>query len=160
MPETIKTVIGFDYGSHWIGVAVAQTLTRQASPLTAIRNNDWSAIEQLLHEWQPQVLVVGLPLTMTGDEQPMSDAAKRFARRLEGRFQIETVLVDERLTTREAWQIALENQGRKSKTEIDCMAAALITDFIEVEIIIIKMTIQEQFIDLSRSTAFFTEFDS
>ena len=128
MPETIKTIIGFDYGTHWVGVAVAQTLTRQARPLAAIRNNDWGAIEQLLREWQPGILVVGLPLNMAGEEQPMSAAAKRFARRLEGRFKIKTVLVDERLTTREAWQIAEQSDKRLSKPEIDSLTAVLIAE--------------------------------
>ena len=44
MPDTTTTVIGFDFGTYWIGVAVGQTLTRQATPLPALRNNDWKAI--------------------------------------------------------------------------------------------------------------------
>ncbi len=62
MAEPVKTVIGFDFGTHWIGVAVGQTLTRQASPLGALKNNDWNGIEKLLREWQPELLIVGLPL--------------------------------------------------------------------------------------------------
>ena len=128
MTEPIKTVIGFDYGTHWIGVAVGQTLTRQASPLTAVKNNDWKSIERILDEWHPQVLVVGLPLNMMGKHQTMSARAERFGRQLEGRFGIKTLLIDERLTTREAYQIAIENQQRKSKPEIDSLAAVLITE--------------------------------
>lgn len=128
MAEPIKTVIGFDFGSHWTGVAVGQTLTRQASPLDAVKSNDWKSIERILQEWQPQVLIVGLPLNMEGEQQEMSKRAERFGRRLEGRFGIKTVMVDERLTTREAYQLAIENQRKKSKTEIDSLAAALITE--------------------------------
>lgn len=128
MTEAIQTVVGFDFGTHWTGVAVGQTLTGQATPLRAHKSRDWRAIEKVLQEWQPQLLLVGLPLNMRGEHQEMSRQAQRFARQLEGRFGIPAQLVDERLTTREAWQIALENQGRKSKTEIDCMAAALITE--------------------------------
>jgi len=128
MAEPIKTVIGFDFGTHWIGVAVGQTLTRQASPLTAIKSKDWKSIERILQEWQPQVLIVGLPLNMQGENQEMSKRAERFGRQLEGRFGIKTVMVDERLTTREAYQLAIENQRKKSKTEIDSLAAALITE--------------------------------
>ena len=128
MAEPIKTVIGFDFGTKWIGVAVGQTLTRQANPLAAIRNNDWKSIESILDEWRPQVVVVGLPLNMMGEHQAMSARARRFGRQLQGRFGVNTVLIDERLTTREAYQVAIENQRRKSKSEIDSIAAALITE--------------------------------
>ena len=128
MPEALKTVVGFDFGSRLIGVAVGQTLTRQATPLTTLKTNDWKGIQHLLDEWQPQKLVVGLPLSMSGADQEMTASAKRFGRQLEGRFGIATEMVDERLTTREAYQIAIEQQSMKSKQEIDSMSAALITE--------------------------------
>jgi len=128
MAEPIKTVVGFDFGSHWTGVAVGQTLTGQATPLRAIKSRDWREIEKILRDWQPQVLLVGLPLNMLGEHQQMSRQAQRFARQLEGRFAIKTLLIDERLTTREAYQLALEKSGKKSKQEIDCLAAALIVE--------------------------------
>lgn len=128
MPEALKTVVGFDFGSHLIGVAVGQTLTRQATPLTTLKTNDWKGIQRLLDEWQPQKLLVGLPLSMSGADQEMTASAKRFGRQLEGRFGIATEMVDERLTTREAYQIAIEQQRMKSKQEIDSMSAALITE--------------------------------
>lgn len=128
MPDQVKTVIGFDFGTDWIGVAIGQTLTRQARPLKAIRNNDWKSIKKLLEDWQPQKLVVGLPLSMVGQDQEMTASAKRFGRQLEGRFGIDTAMVDERLTTREAYQIAIDNQANKTKPEIDSLAAALITE--------------------------------
>lgn len=128
MADTVKTVIGFDFGTHWMGVAVGQTMTRQASPLKAIKSKDWKAIERILQQWQPDMLIVGLPLNMQGEQQEMSKRAERFGRQLEGRFGIKTVMIDERLTTREAYQLAIENQSKKSKTEIDSLAAALITE--------------------------------
>lgn len=128
MAEPIQTVIGFDLGSRWTGAAVGQTLTGRATPLRGFRHKDWNAIEKIIGQWQPQLLIVGLPLDLHGQDQEMSARAKRFARQLEGRFGIRTELVDERLTTREAWQIALANEKRKSKSEIDCMAAALIVE--------------------------------
>ncbi len=128
MPEPIETVIGFDFGSHWIGVAVGQTLTGQARPLPAIRAGDWRGIEVLLGEWRPQRIVVGLPLDLAGERQSMTARAERFGRQLEGRFGIPSELVDERLTTREAWQLALEREQKKTKPEIDSIAAMLITE--------------------------------
>ena len=128
MPDKSTTVIGFDFGSYWIGAAVGQTLTRQATPLTTLKNGDWKGIERLLQEWQPQKLVVGLPLSMNGEDQEMTSSAKRFGRQLQGRFGIDTSMVDERLTTREAYQIAMEQNEHKSKQEIDSLSAALITE--------------------------------
>ena len=95
MTAVIKTVVGFDYGSYWTGIAVGQTLTGQATPLRAVRSKDWPAIGKILHQWQPQVLVVGLPLNMRGERQEMSARAERFARQLEGRFGIRTEMIDE-----------------------------------------------------------------
>jgi putative Holliday junction resolvase len=128
MPDQSTRVIGFDFGSYWIGVATGQTLTREATPLPALRNGDWKAIARLLDEWQPQQLVVGLPLSMDGEDDEMTARTKRFGRQLEGRFGIPTCMVDERLTTREAYQIAVEQQQHKSKTEIDSLSAAIITE--------------------------------
>ena len=122
------TVIGFDFGTYWVGIAVGQTLTRQATPLPALRNNDWKAIARLLEEWRPQQLVVGLPLSMNGEDQEMTARAKRFGRQLQGRFGIDTCMMDERLTTREAYQIAMDKEQHHSKTQIDSLAAALITE--------------------------------
>ena len=128
MPDSSTTVIGFDFGTYSIGVAVGQTLTRQATPLSAVKNNDWKAIVRLLEEWRPQQLVVGLPTGMDGKEHEMTARAKRFGRQLEGRFHIDTCMVDERLTTREAYQIAMETGQHMSKAEIDSLSAALITE--------------------------------
>lgn len=128
MPEAIETVIGFDYGSQVTGVAVGQTLTGQAQPLTAIKSNDWTQIEKLLERWKPQRVIVGLPLNMRGERQSMTSRAERFCRRVEGRYGLPTTLVDERLTTREAYQLAIESKRKKSKSEIDSLSAMLITE--------------------------------
>jgi len=128
MNDAVGTVIGFDYGTRWIGIAVGQTLTGQARPLGAVKSGDWDAIQQVLREWQPQRLIVGLPLNMRGEEQEMSDRAQRFGRQLEGRFGIATEMIDERLTTREAYTVAIDTGKRRGKKEIDSLAAALITE--------------------------------
>jgi putative Holliday junction resolvase len=133
MPERNLTALGFDFGTSWIGVAIGQTTTCTASPLKAIRNNnnrpDWDGIQQLITRWQPQRLIVGLPLKMNDDKTDVTDRSLRFSRQLEGRFQLKTELVDERLTTREAWQIVEHSaQNRISKPDIDSIAAVLITE--------------------------------
>lgn len=133
MPDNdIKTVLGFDLGTSWTGIAVGQTLTAQATPLEAIKSirqkPNWQLIEHLIQEWRPQKLIVGLPTMLDGQPDEMTEIAKKFSRQLHGRFHIDTDLVDERLTTREAYLIATESGLHKSKPEIDSIAAVLITE--------------------------------
>lgn len=133
MPEPSRTALGFDVGTRWIGSAIGQTLTQTASPLEGIRvinqKPDWQAIEKLINDWQPDLCIVGLPSSMIGKKSPMTETAKRFSRQLAGRFNLPVELIDERLTTREAWQI-VEHSSQKNtrKQEIDCIAAVLITE--------------------------------
>lgn len=129
---TARTILGFDFGMKNIGIAVGQELTATANPLTAIRARDgipdWDQIGQLLKEWQPALLVVGLPLNMDGSEQEMTAAARRFGNRLHGRFGLPVEWQDERLTTYEA----LDQMGIRSKmdsrqrSDIDRLSAQLI----------------------------------
>ena len=126
----MSTLLGFDYGPAKIGVAVGQTLTGTASPLTTLRaiqqKPDWEAITGLIQEWQPEALVVGLPYNMDDTEAEVAERARRFSRQLEGRYHLPVHLVDERLTSIEA-----KNQlGRKPKQieELDALAAKLILE--------------------------------
>ena len=106
-----RLVIGFDYGARHIGVAVGQTLTGTATALGTVEvrrsQPDWSTLERVVAEWQPDALVVGDPLNMDGTAQPMTRAARRFGRRLAARFRLPVFAADERLSTREArWRMA------------------------------------------------------
>jgi len=107
MSNTQATVIlAFDFGLSHIGVAVGQSITATASPLTTLKADrgtpEWAALGRLISEWKPHRLIVGLPLNMDDSESEMSARARKFANRLEGRFGVQTCLVDERLTTFEA----------------------------------------------------------
>jgi putative Holliday junction resolvase len=101
--NTVQTVLAFDYGEKRIGVAVGNTITRTAEPLKIIQQQfqyeRFKAIEQVITDWQPQVLVVGLPRHPDGAEHAMTQKAKRFGNQLQGRFQKEVVWVDERYTS-------------------------------------------------------------
>ena len=96
-------VLAFDFGLKRIGVALGNTLLKTASPLTIIHGESntsrFGAIESLIREWQPVVLVVGLPLHADGSEHDMTRRCRRFANQLRGRFNISTVLVDERYSS-------------------------------------------------------------
>jgi putative holliday junction resolvase len=98
-----KTILAFDFGEKRIGVAVGNTITKTAEALKIIqeKNQDekFKAIESLIEEWQPQLLVVGLPTHPDGAEHEMTLKAKRFGNQLYGRFQKEVVWVDERYTS-------------------------------------------------------------
>lgn len=126
--DNVRKIMGFDYGTRWIGTAIGQMITQTASPLKTYesKNNkpDWLGIEKQLNEFQPDLLVIGLPLNALGEEQEISQKARKFARQLEGRFHIKTEMVDERLTTR---QVYIDSEAdHLSKQEIDALSAVLI----------------------------------
>jgi len=126
------TLLGFDFGTKSIGVAVGQQLTGTARPLTALKAQegtpDWNLIEKLLKEWQPDYVVVGLPLNMDGTEQPLTARARKFANRLHGRFGIRVELQDERLSTVEARADLFERGGFRAlqKGQVDSQSAVII----------------------------------
>ena len=139
MPETVTpcgTFLGFDFGMRRIGVAVGQTATRTAGALVTVSHSDqpdWQAIEQLLKEWKPVGLVVGLPLDTDGKETEMSRTARRFARNLERRFEIPAYFIDERLTSVMAGAQFAEARSegrarRKDGRKLDAMAAKIILE--------------------------------
>ena len=125
-----QTLLGFDYGTKRIGVAVGQDITRSVTPLTTLhsQNNkpDWNAIGNLIAEWQPDRLVVGLPLHLDGTTQAITERAQRFGNQLKGRYNLPVELVDERLTSHEAETELAARGGKSTKADIDALAAALI----------------------------------
>ena len=125
--------LGFDFGTRLIGVAVGSRLGNGARALGTIANGDWTRLDALLGEWKPARLVVGLPLALDGGEQPMSRAAREFARMLERRYGLGVDLVDERHSSGEAarrfaWQRAQGIARRKDAERIDALAATVILD--------------------------------
>ncbi|MBR7070412.1 MAG: Holliday junction resolvase RuvX [Oxalobacter sp.] len=122
MDRQPEVIIGFDFGLKKIGVAIGNTLSSSARPLTIIHEeaNDrkFAAIEALLKEWQPTLAVVGLPRHPDGTEHEMTAHCRRFANRLNGRFGLATVHVDERYSSKVL--------GFRRGEEDDAHAAALI----------------------------------
>jgi len=100
------TVLAFDFGLRNVGVATGQAITRTASEVTTVRARDgvpdWTAVDAIVREWQPDVLLVGLPLNMDDSVSEMATRAKRFASKLRSRYRLTVELVDERLTSFEA----------------------------------------------------------
>lgn len=116
-------------------MAVGSAATGVASPLAAVPcrdgQPDWPAIRLLVTEWQPDILVVGLPYNSDGSESDMSQAARRFGNRLGGRFQLPVEFVDETLSSNEATRRLVEARRRGErrrirKQDVDQLAASLI----------------------------------
>ena len=101
-----ETFLAFDYGERRIGVAVGQSVTGTASPLSTVGVHggepDWASIDGIVAAWRPDGLVVGEPLHMDGRPQPMTRRARRFRHALRSRFGLPVHAADERLTTVEA----------------------------------------------------------
>jgi putative Holliday junction resolvase len=130
-------VLGFDYGSRLIGVALGNRLTHDARPLGVVAYAqgapDWATIDTWMREWQPGALVVGLPLDLQGEEQKASRGARAFAQQLEQRYRCTVHLVDERMSSVEAARrfAARRASGRakrKDAAQIDAIAAEIITE--------------------------------
>lgn len=130
--STHGTVLAFDLGLKRTGVASGELSLGVAHPLTVFTADSGSArltaIAQLVAEWQPVLLVVGLPLHPDGAEHDMTRAARNFAAKLETRFKLPVFLVDERYTSAVAEDTlhAAGIHGKKNKARLDAVAAQLI----------------------------------
>ncbi|MCK5876825.1 MAG: Holliday junction resolvase RuvX [Candidatus Marithrix sp.] len=117
-------LMGFDYGSKKIGVAIGQTITATASPLAivSVKNKqiDWLNISSLVQEWQPNELVVGLPKNNDGSDSIMTIAAQRFSRQLHGRYHLPVHTIDERLSSVAA--------AERTSGQLDAVAAQIILE--------------------------------
>lgn len=129
---TARTILCFDYGTKSIGVAVGSELTGSATLLAALKAKDgipdWQQIERLIQEWQPKLLLVGLPLNMDGSEQEFTARTRKFANRLHGRFGLPIAYHDERLSTADARSRLFAEGGYRnlSKDKVDSLSAQII----------------------------------
>lgn len=125
----VGTLLAFDFGTQRIGVAVGNTFAASSQPLTTISEEKnetrFAAIASLVKEWQPSALLVGLPCNDDGSPHELTALCRRFSNRLNGRFALTTILVDERYTSLAASeQLNKEGiRGRRQKDLIDQYAA-------------------------------------
>jgi len=118
-----RCFLAFDFGARRVGVAVGNTLLRQAQPLKTVAAEGgarFAAIGALVAEWQPDALVVGVPFHPDGAAHENTLRARRFGRQLNGRFRLPVHEVDERFTTTEALAAGA--------ADVDAASAALILD--------------------------------
>ncbi|MDE2304864.1 MAG: Holliday junction resolvase RuvX [Gammaproteobacteria bacterium] len=131
-------VLAFDFGRRRIGVAAGDTVSGGSSPLAALavpgETPPWPAIEALLREWRPEIVVVGLPYNADGSESPLARAARAFAATLGDRFSVRVELVDERYSSLEAGMRLREARAtgrrrrRVAKGDVDAAAACVILE--------------------------------
>ncbi len=126
-----QLIIAFDFGTQKMGMAVGSSMIESATPLALFPMKDgipqWDELLKIVKQHQPTLFLVGLPLNMDDSESDISARARKFARRLRHQTNIETLMVDERLTTREARHELdhYQAQGRAKKLAADSIAAAL-----------------------------------
>jgi putative holliday junction resolvase len=137
MPEGAgRIALGFDFGQRRIGIATGDTVTRTATPHTTVsctdRGIDWAAIERLLQQFQPDILVVGAPLHADGSPSALTPAADRFAAELAARARLPVQRCNEYGSSLEATASlrSARAQGshrrRLQRGDVDGAAAAII----------------------------------
>lgn len=137
VPVSCRVALGFDFGRLRIGVAVGEAMTGSARPLCTLhvrqQRPDWDAIARLLADWQPDILVVGVPRHADETANAVTEAALRFGRQLQGRFRLPVATIDERLSSWEAERRGSEaattkRRRRDSVMTLDAHAAAVILE--------------------------------
>ena len=123
-------ILAFDFGTQYIGVAVGQTITNTSSPLVVLKvdreeKEIWDSISNLIKEWKPDQILIGKPLNMDGSPSNMMKKIDPFFNKIKKITNIPCELVDERLTSFEAKELAKMD----SKSDrIDHLAAKIFLD--------------------------------
>ncbi len=141
MPDADRlagTYLAFDYGSRRIGIAIGEAILGTARPLNTAANlhgqPDWSVIDALVEHWQPAGMVIGIPLLVNGEEQPLTGQARGFGKRLRKRYSLNLFEADERFSSMDAQRELADMRSRGQRTkridraDIDATAAALILE--------------------------------
>ena len=128
MPEFTGTALGFDVGHKRTGVAIGQSITRNASPLTIIEDNQifWDKIKALLKQYQPTALVIGLPLDVNDQKMSSAVVVEAFKEALEKISQAPIYWINERYSTKLAKAFCQENGIKRNNQQLDDIAATII----------------------------------
>jgi putative Holliday junction resolvase len=139
MPEaSAQVILAFDFGLRRIGVACGDTVSATAAPCATVdvteRGVDWRAIERLLKQLQPKVLVVGSPRNADGSAGRLSASADQFAAELAARARCPVQRADEFGSSLEAsarlkgQRQSGQRRRRVQRGDIDSAAAAIILE--------------------------------
>ncbi len=125
-------ILSFDFGEKRIGVAIGNNITKTSHPLstidTPVNTKRFVAIEKLISQWSPILIVIGFPLNEDGTSSRLTALVKKFASKIKNKFGIKISLIDERLTSIEAEILLKETDAnvKKRKSVIDQVAAQII----------------------------------
>ncbi len=132
MADSVRVVLGFDYGIKRIGVAVGNLITHTATPLPILSALNgapkWDQVSKLIADWSPDAFVIGLPLYADGADSQSSKGAKRFGNRLNGRYNLPVFWMNERLSSYQAELTQRENNKIYGNVGLDSLAAKLIVE--------------------------------
>ena len=133
-----RCILALDFGMRRIGVATANSVTATASALTTISARhgepDWKSLDRVVVEWEPELLVLGLPYNTDGSESEMTATVRQFRKQLASRYSLQVATVDEHYSSVEAEALlkTARQQGTKSrrinKEDVDSLAAKLIAE--------------------------------
>lgn len=127
-----KRVIALDYGEARTGVAVSDLLGITSQGITSIEHkSDKELLEKLqkyINEYDPELIVIGMPVNMNGTKGDRVKKTKRFIYKLKEKFGLEVITIDERLTTVASHRTMTELGVKKDKKKsiVDMMSAVLI----------------------------------
>lgn len=129
--QPLEIVLGFDFGTQNLGVAVGNLLTETAQPITILKvtnhQPNWEEIQKLLNDWQPNAFIVGMPYTQDGTETEHLKIIRKFMNRLHGRFGLPVYEVDESYSSTQSEQYLKPSQKGK-KGVLDAISAAIIVE--------------------------------
>jgi putative holliday junction resolvase len=129
-----SNVLSLDFGETKIGFAIGNQFTQTTHPLKTIISSKkaerYKAIEELIAEWTPGLIVIGLPLNENGSESRLTLLVKKFSEKIINKFNVPTILVDERYTSVEAESLLIASNGKYKKKNgvIDQVAAQIILE--------------------------------
>lgn len=134
MLPTTKIYLGLDIGEKRVGLAVANSIARLPSPIGVIKRSPdfFDQLKAKINENQVDILVVGLPRNMSGEETAQTDYTRAFTEEIKKNIGLPIIFEDETLTSHKAQQ---ELQGRNvvyNKGQIDALAAVyILEDFLK-----------------------------
>lgn len=129
-----KLILGFDFGTKYIGIAIGVTIINTAKPIGCIKVKnqqiDWEMIHQIINTWKPKELIVGIPKGLNNKSQNITIKSLRFYHQLKKKTKLPTHKVNEQLSTWEAKKLLnLQAQQHLSIEEllhINSQAAAVL----------------------------------
>ena len=124
-------IMALDLGGTRTGIAVSDPAERVATPLRVLATadivSDGPAWRRMLADWEPELLVCGLPLTLSGEEGPQAEKLRARAQDIAARAGIPLEFADERLSSVAAKRILRENgtSEKDMRGKVDMIAASM-----------------------------------